>query len=460
MSSQYDVTGYGQHGTKYHSEFQRLSGSPETAAFNSDITARTVYTAYRMSTNPKTGTFYTMTEAWNKLCMLAMVGGDDSYAADIDPQIYVKAAALYGQVLEVDIVKRGDSGFNFLSRFYTSRVWYGETASTCDLQRQLRKFHVTVHLPTNVTPVMKLVEKCRSFYCSDKNTPILGELSTYVQKLASTQSYDLIERNDLNIFTLSREADQQYPNDLEPEDLQSELTRSKLDLQAVVRMLEFLDTQPTLEEIVTNMPLLVEPEDGAPKLKGAVTIDDGSFPETLTPLAPSLNVEVIKVDTTATSSTTGVRPTRQPSPERRMPFVPNKPQPTGPLKLSDTRTRQPPPERPNRKAQPAEKRKPQGQRPNLKSSPDKPLAYDKNRPARKPLAAKRNQPKCGSTTESKAERRPQDLAMIARAEKTRELENQTSNSGRIAEGDDPWAISPKVTASEAAKINGMADGWY
>jgi len=311
MESQYDVRGYGAYGTKYDSAEQRLSGSPETAIFNSDITARTVFTGYRMTTNPITGTFYTSDEAWKRLCTLAMVGGDDSYAGDLEPEVFIKAAALYGQLLEVETVDRAYPGFNFLSRFYTDKVWYGNPASTCDVQRQVRKFHVTVHLPQNVTPVMKLVEKARAFYQSDAQTPIIGQLATYVVKLA--KHIDLIERDDLRIFKLSTDVNEQYPNDISEDDACDELNRSKIDQSAVVILNNYLSTFPTLEQITQNMPLLVEPSISTPKLKDTVDIHDGNFSETLTKPAQVTTANNIETpaDILSTTSTCSTTPQRE-----------------------------------------------------------------------------------------------------------------------------------------------------
>jgi hypothetical protein len=269
--TQHHVRGFGRHGTKYESTWQRLSGSPETAVFNSGITARIVFLSYRMTIDPATGTYYTPERAWEKLCA-CILGGDDSVVWDVDPKILVKASAMLGQILEVEKINRGCDGINFLSRFYTSRVWFGCPDSTCDLQRQLRKFHVTIHLPPNVSSVDKLVEKARALYLTDAKTPILGLLSSYVVELSDQKNVP--ELNNLNLFTLSTEYSEQYPNDINEHDATVELERSKIPVEAVARLATFLLTKPSLEELTTAMPLLVEPSEAQVKLKGDVLVGD------------------------------------------------------------------------------------------------------------------------------------------------------------------------------------------
>jgi hypothetical protein len=305
MSSQYDVKGFGRHGTQYASGKARLSGSPETAAFNSIITARVVYTGFRKTIDPNTGDFHTPKEAWRKLCRLSMLGGDDSIVAELSAEVLTASAAMYGQVLEVDIVRRGEWGINFLSRFYTDRVWYGELSSTCDLQRQLRKFHVSTRLPPNVTPVMKLVEKCRAFCMGDQNTPILGPISRYVSLAASDRDMSLTD--DLRIWSFSDDLSEQYPNQISGGDVTHILAHAKIEPYAETKLKLFLDDRPTLEQIVTEMPLLVEPKQEEPKLKGAVLVDDGNAPVVLEPT----NVA------SSTKDVVGPKPTPEPKAKSR-----------------------------------------------------------------------------------------------------------------------------------------------
>jgi hypothetical protein len=124
--------------------------------------------------------YLTPQEAFTRL---GIYGGDDGLTPDVDPKTYEETASNLGLKLKAQSVARGEDGVNFLARYYSPDVWYGVEDSCCDIQRQLAKFHTTVALPGNVTPLDKLKEKSRSFYLSDRNTPVLGELVSKVVAL-------------------------------------------------------------------------------------------------------------------------------------------------------------------------------------------------------------------------------------------------------------------------------------
>lgn len=173
--NQHHLLGRGTFGTEYLTEFSRLSGSPETSAFNSVDNAFIAYVALR-----KTMINGAHLEADEAYLGLGIYGGDDGLTADVDVQSYVAAARLVGQELTVEPVYRGDLGVKFLARCYSTDVWYGDENSCCDIARQLSKFHTTVNLPEGVTPKMKLLEKVRSFLLTDEHTPIIGALCRQV----------------------------------------------------------------------------------------------------------------------------------------------------------------------------------------------------------------------------------------------------------------------------------------
>jgi len=156
-------------GYKYMTGEERKSGSPETAIFNSIVNKFLDYVGRRRT--QVDGAFISSSVAYNAP---GIFGGDDSLTADVTPATMVKAAAEWGMALEMPIVKRGEPGVNFLARYYTRDVWNGDVHSTCDLVRQLPKFHITVKL--DIDPVSKFIEKCRAFYLTDAKTPIIGEL--------------------------------------------------------------------------------------------------------------------------------------------------------------------------------------------------------------------------------------------------------------------------------------------
>lgn len=192
-------------GIKFDTKFSRLSGSPETAAFN---TVDNAFMAYKALRNTRVdGVFIGPEAAWSKL---GIYGGDDGLTADVEPETYVRACASVGQKLDVNVTKRGELGVTFLSRIFSPAVWYGDPSSMCDLRRQLAKLHVTTNLPPDVSPITKLREKLSGFFLTDKNTPILGEYSQVVVHYHGT--YCGVSHNIANYFS-SYPEHEQFPNE-------------------------------------------------------------------------------------------------------------------------------------------------------------------------------------------------------------------------------------------------------
>jgi len=204
LRSQYQLKGYTTFGVKYETGSSRASGSPETSTFNTLCNAYVAFLALRMS--KVDGVFIEAPEAFK---MLGIYGGDDGLTAEVDPVIYRKAASSVGQQLDCDRIERGEFGIKFLARIYSPDVWWGNKTSCCDLPRQLAKFHATTKLPPNVTPRMKLIEKCRAYFLSDKHTPIIGPLVTKV--MAMSENYPTTDY--LRIWSLNKEIENQYPNE-------------------------------------------------------------------------------------------------------------------------------------------------------------------------------------------------------------------------------------------------------
>ena len=205
--SQYGMKAFGTLGTTYEQDFVRASGSPETAAMNSLVNKFVAYLAFRMTSCH--GGFMEPKVAYS---MPGMYGGDDGLTGNMDPSTYQRAAALIGQKLTVDVIKRGELGVTFLARKYGPNVWYGDCNSMCDIKRQLSKFHTTTNLPPNVTPSEKLIEKCRAFILTDMNTPIIGY---YCMAVIRIFGVDLQQSatNHQNIWGAQFERKDQYPND-------------------------------------------------------------------------------------------------------------------------------------------------------------------------------------------------------------------------------------------------------
>jgi len=167
-AGQYNQKAFATFGTQYHTGTARLSGSPETAVFNSLANAFVAYVVLR--------TQYPEYPAAICYGRLGVYGGDDGLTADVDQDIYTKIATRVGQVITAEVIERGHFGVTFLARIYGPYVWYGDPNSCSDLVRQLAKFHTTVALPGNVTPLMKLQEKAFAFSLMDANTPVFRQI--------------------------------------------------------------------------------------------------------------------------------------------------------------------------------------------------------------------------------------------------------------------------------------------
>lgn len=278
--NQFNMTGLTRFFVKYYTGTSRASGSPETSIFNTIVNAFIAYAAWRSS--KMDGEWVKPSVAWSKLGLYA---GDDGLTADIDPKVYMRTATNFGLRLEADVVKRGERGLNFLSRYYTSEVWYGCTASCCDIRRQLSKFHVTVKLQ-GVTPEAKLLEKSRAFYLTDKNTPVLGEVVSKVVELNGGLP-SISKHSQLVRFWSEEEPDNQYPNP--PHEEYEALLVDQLPFLDREVLNSWLQKARTLSDII-KAPLLCEPEKPATKseavLEGDV-VESDSGPTPTQPVTTS-----------------------------------------------------------------------------------------------------------------------------------------------------------------------------
>lgn len=258
-SSQFNLDAFGRFGTKYFTGNARASGSPETAAFNSLLNAFVAFLAFRMT--KVNGKFMTPEEAYARL---GLYGGDDGFTTDIDADVYVKAAALLGQKLVVEKIPKGQMGVKFLARIYGPDVWFDDPSSCCDIYRQLSKFHATVNLPSTVTPMMKLVEKARAFFLTDRNTPIIGEFVTHVV----IHGAGMEETDHLRIWSNGSDCslDDQYPNEGEWMQAYVNDALPTFDWDAFKA---WCDALPTSKAFLTPPLCMVAPE---PVVKAAMVI--------------------------------------------------------------------------------------------------------------------------------------------------------------------------------------------
>lgn len=197
-------------GVIYELFFSRGSGSAETSGLNSALNKFIAFVANILEF-PDAGP----TAAYKAP---GKYGGDDGVSANISAVMLRKAASMLGQDYAAADVERGES-FSFLSRKYSPAVWCGRLDSVCDLERSLRGFNLTVSLPGNVTPVMKLIEKSRAYYLSDRNTPIIGELAQAVMAISGTGlAAPAPELYQMVSFNSRLDIDVQYPNDVSEDD--------------------------------------------------------------------------------------------------------------------------------------------------------------------------------------------------------------------------------------------------
>jgi len=258
----------GRFGTFYDTCNVRNSGSSDTAVANTMLNHFLAYVAFRCTKHPD-GTFFTHDEAW-EATDAGLFAGDDGLVPD-PPQGLAKAVEMCGFSLKVEIVERGNYGVSFISRLYGPNVWTGEPDSTCDLYRQLAKFHTSPNLPDTVTPEQKLVEKAFSFSLTDANTPVIGQYCKLVLDAAAREG-----KAAKGIKTLARWGDEheishQWPNHVD--DFSDHLFQSEplshFSRDTWNTWVLSLGDCPTLKELLAP-PLCLEPERKLPKTTAVV----------------------------------------------------------------------------------------------------------------------------------------------------------------------------------------------
>jgi hypothetical protein len=263
LDKQSNLKAYGTFGTAYFSGSARGSGSAETAVMNTLLNAFMAYVAYRESGNSPDDAY----------AQLGIYGGDDGISTNLAPELYTKVCEAFGQKLTPEVKHRGDAGVNFLARYYSPEVWFGCQNSMCDVRRQLSKFHLTVALPSDITPMDKLVEKCRALVLTDPNTPIIGEFAQIVVKRMVTHPMtksDVLKDVVGSYLAKGVTEGQQYPNNNVGDWMLDivNLTCSDLDLDTFYCWLDFLEAYQNNGEFL-QPPLMGRPE-GQPELVGIV----------------------------------------------------------------------------------------------------------------------------------------------------------------------------------------------
>jgi hypothetical protein len=179
-----------------------------------------------------------------------------------------------GSTLTGKAIAHGETGVNFLSRFYGPDIWFGDNNSCCDVRRSLAKFHTTVSLPSTVTPLEKLLEKSRAYFLTDKNTPIIGELVSKAIELNGGLP-EISKHSRMVKWNSDLTQDVQYPNE-DSGWMESfvEEQLAELSFDSVT----FRDAlcKATLDSLL-SMPLCAAPS--SPATKEAVVLDE----EVITP---------------------------------------------------------------------------------------------------------------------------------------------------------------------------------
>jgi len=282
LRSQHSLNGRTRNGVSYETGLSRLSGSPETSLFNTILSAFTAYLSMRMTMTE--GSFMGPREAWNGL---GVYGGDDGLTADVARDTQMRAARMVGQVLTLDRTKRYHVGVSFLSRQYGPDVWTGNCSSCCDVKRTLSKFHVTVCLPRNIKPPMKLREKAYALSLTDANTPVVGLFVKRALALTPVRRYS----NILGIWNSELDVSEQYPN--EEDEWMMDLFKAQLptfDHEAFAQWLEAADAETILSPpVLCERPEVVEPTDGFIATDGDIVMPTDATPApaaVTTPEAP------------------------------------------------------------------------------------------------------------------------------------------------------------------------------
>jgi hypothetical protein len=251
-------------GKKYQSGFARLSGSPDTAVFNSLDNAFMGYLGLR-KTRDISGVFLSHKEAWEQLQLKGIFAGDDGLLGDVDPVAFQEACDSVGQVLELTVRRRGDI-VTFLARAYGPDVFYNDPNSCCDIRRQLGKLHITSGLPESVPASQKLAEKLMGYYLTDRHTPIIGDIVSVclpVLRPNFREEAQLGFKGALGVasYHARDKMFEQYPNDYA--DWMYTFVEQQMpgfNLEMFFQWKELVEKTKDVN-LMLNMPLCFDPED-------------------------------------------------------------------------------------------------------------------------------------------------------------------------------------------------------
>jgi len=156
-------------GVFYNTYFTRLSGSAETSSFNSIDNALVAYVAIRHHINDPVSAY----------SALGVYGGDDGTTPSIPVRTYETVSAKFGLKLKAEVIQ-ANNPITFLGRIYLD-PWVSEE-SICDVQRQLRKLHLTIQ-PITVPLKLIVQRRAHAFMITDPTTPIISHWAKAVLRL-------------------------------------------------------------------------------------------------------------------------------------------------------------------------------------------------------------------------------------------------------------------------------------
>lgn len=187
MGKQYSCPGWTRHGFAYDVGFSRASGSPETSPFNSVDAAFIEFLGRKLMKKA-------MGETTVSLDELGLHGGDDSLIFNLDAKCLRDAAELVGQEYDINIVNYGESGVNFLNRYYSPQVWDGCLDSICHVRRALGKIFIGPKALQK--PLERFFDRAYGYLLTDVNTPILGLLTRAARQFENKTRHELTDEFD------------------------------------------------------------------------------------------------------------------------------------------------------------------------------------------------------------------------------------------------------------------------
>jgi len=95
-----------------------------------------------------------------------------------------------GQDYEIEVVYEGQMGVNFLNRYYSKDVFYGDENSMANPKRLLSKLFIG---PANLRdPLERFAERASGYYRMDQNSPVIGPITRVAHKLLGDRTEGLL----------------------------------------------------------------------------------------------------------------------------------------------------------------------------------------------------------------------------------------------------------------------------